>query len=100
MGLANFSSIGSVVDANRRNYTAYRTALSDIPGLSLLSYDEAEQNNYQYIVMEVGSECAIGRDEIIAGLHAENVLASKYFRSAERREGKEGVSPDRSGWSH
>lgn len=79
MGLANFGSIESVVDANRRNYAAYRTALSDIPGLSLLSYDEAEQNNYQYVVMEVGPECAIERDEIIAGLHAENVLARKYF---------------------
>jgi dTDP-4-amino-4,6-dideoxygalactose transaminase len=68
-----------VVDANRRNYDAYRVALAGIPGVRLLTYDEAEKNNYQYIVMEVDPECAAGRDEIVAGLHAENVLARKYF---------------------
>jgi dTDP-4-amino-4,6-dideoxygalactose transaminase len=50
-----------------------------IPGLQLISYDEEEECNYQYIVVEVGPEFPLTRDAIIAVLHAENILARKYF---------------------
>jgi len=30
-------------------------------------------------VMEVGPECTVSRDRIIEALHAENILARKYF---------------------
>ena len=29
--------------------------------------------------MEVGTECTVSRDRIIEALHAENILARKYF---------------------
>lgn len=79
MGMVNLDAIDSVVEANRRNYHAYREGLSGLPGLSLLAFDEAERNNYQYVVMEVGEEVPVTRDEIIQALHAENILARKYF---------------------
>ncbi len=79
MGLTNLDAIENIIAANRRNYQAYREAFSAIPGLSLLSYNEAEKNNYQYIVMEVGDDFPASRDEIVAALHAENILARKYF---------------------
>ena len=79
MGLVNLDCIADVVEANRQNYFAYQEELSDIPGIELLSFDEAERNNYQYIVMVVGDECPVSRDEIIEMLHAENVRARKYF---------------------
>jgi dTDP-4-amino-4,6-dideoxygalactose transaminase len=79
MGLANLESIDGAIAANRTNYHAYRDALADLPGVGLLQYDEAERNNYQYVVLEVGPGCPIRRDDVVAVLQAENVLARKYF---------------------
>ena len=79
MGLANLDAIDSVIEANHRNHHAYCEGLSGLPGISLLAYDETERNNYQYGVMEVGEGCPVSRDQIIQALHAENILARKYF---------------------
>jgi dTDP-4-amino-4,6-dideoxygalactose transaminase len=68
-----------VIEANSRNHQAYREALSGLPGISLQTFDEAECNNYQYVVMEVGEDCPVSRDQIIEMLHAENIRARKYF---------------------
>ena len=79
MGLVNLDTIENVIEANRRNHQAYQEGLSDIPGISLLSFNEEERNNYQYVVMEIGEDCPVSRDHIINVLHAENILARKYF---------------------
>lgn len=79
MGLVNLLSHDAVVGTNRRNYEAYREALANIPGVSLLTYDSAEQNSHHYVVVEVASDCPARRDDIVAALHAENILARKYF---------------------
>ncbi len=79
MGIVNLDSIDSVIEANRRNYHAYREELSRLPGINLLSFDESERQNYQYVVMEVGEQCPVTRDQIIKALHAENVIARRYF---------------------
>lgn len=79
MGLVNLDAIDSVIEANKSNYEAYRDGLSGLSGITLLSFDEAERNNYQYVVMGVGNDCPVSRDRIIEALHAENILARKYF---------------------
>ena len=79
MGLANLDAFDDIVAVNTRNHHAYREALKDIPGISLLSYDPNERNSHHYVVIEVGDDCPASRDEIIAALHAENILARKYF---------------------
>jgi len=79
MGLVNLDAIDSVVEANRNNHHTYRQQLDGLPGIRLLAFDETERNNYQYVVMEVGTECTVSRDRIIEALHAENILARKYF---------------------
>lgn len=45
----------------------------------MLAYDDREQNNYQYVVVEAGDEFPVSRDEIVRTLQAENVLARRYF---------------------
>jgi dTDP-4-amino-4,6-dideoxygalactose transaminase len=77
MGLANLDSFDKVVNANSRNHLAYRQAISAIPGFTLKGYGTVERNSHHYVVLEVDD--SIRRDEIIATLHAENVLARKYF---------------------
>lgn len=79
MGLTNLDAIEGVIAANRRNYEMYREALEPIPGLSLFDYDPNERNNYQYVVLEVEPDFAVTRDELVAALQAENILARKYF---------------------
>jgi dTDP-4-amino-4,6-dideoxygalactose transaminase len=79
MGLVNLDAFDRFVEANRRNYHLYREYLSGVRGVALLPYDENEKNNFNYIVMIVSQECAVSRDEIVRALHAENVLARRYF---------------------
>lgn len=79
MGLVNLDAIDSVIEANRNNHHTYRQGLAGLPGISLLAFDESERNNYQYVVMEVSQDCPASRDRIIEALHAENILARKYF---------------------
>ena len=79
MGLTNLDAHADVVANNERNHAAYTGALADIPGISVLAYDSHERNSRHYIVIEVAKHCAMTRDQIVAALHAENVLARKYF---------------------
>jgi dTDP-4-amino-4,6-dideoxygalactose transaminase len=80
MGLTNLECIIDLVAVNRRNYEAYREGLAGIRGVELIAYDPEEHGNYQYIVAEVdGSAAGLTRDHLVELLHAENVLARKYF---------------------
>jgi dTDP-4-amino-4,6-dideoxygalactose transaminase len=79
MGLVNLDAMNEVIAANRRNHHAYGEALSGSHGINLLTFNEAERNNYQYVVMEVDENCPVSRDRIIEVLHAENIRARKYF---------------------
>ena len=80
MALENLSSLTDFVETNRGNYEHYRRELARIPGLSLLSFDEKENNNYQYVVIEVDENTThVSRDQLVEILWAENVLARRYF---------------------
>jgi len=79
MGLTNLEDMADFVESNKRNYRCYRDAIGSIPGLSVLQYDEAERNNFQYVVAEVAPYFPVSRDRIVEVLHAENILARKYF---------------------
>lgn len=80
MGLTGLESLDDVIDANRHNYAAYQEGLRAIPGLGLIDYDDTERCNYQYVIVEVEEAAAgISRDLLVEVLHAENVLARRYF---------------------
>src|ERR1035437_3476111 len=80
MGLSSLDAIDDILDANVGNYESYRAGLADVPGIRLLEYPQEERNNYQYIVLEIDSAAApLNRDELIKVLHAENILARRYF---------------------
>jgi dTDP-4-amino-4,6-dideoxygalactose transaminase len=80
MGLTGLESFDSFVAANRRNHERYRAELSSVPGLKVIGYDEADSPNYGYVVLEVDEAAAgLARDTLYRCLHAENVLARRYF---------------------
>jgi len=80
MGLTGLESLEEFIVANRRNYEQYRRELADIPGVHLATYDETEKCNYQYVVLEIDEGVTqVSRDHLVEVLHAENVLARRYF---------------------
>jgi dTDP-4-amino-4,6-dideoxygalactose transaminase len=81
MGLTSLDSLDEFLVSNRRNYLQYRDELEDVPGICLMGYDETERHNYHYVVAEVANDGAaeVLRDDLVAVLHAENVLARRYF---------------------
>lgn len=79
MGLVNLASIEQFVQRNRENYAAYQRAFESSPDIALLDLDHGLSWNYQYVVIELASNKVHLRDALIAALHAENVLARRYF---------------------
>jgi dTDP-4-amino-4,6-dideoxygalactose transaminase len=80
MGLTSLESIDEFIEINYRNYKYYQQELANIPGIFILPYNEREQCNYQYIVLEIDEvKTKISRDDLIKILHAENIIARRYF---------------------
>lgn len=80
MGLTSLDYIDDIIATNKRNYKAYQANLSDLFGITQHTYDEAERNNFQYITVEIDeAETGISRNMLVKILHAENVLARRYF---------------------
>lgn len=80
MGLTSLESLQEFVRVNRRNYEEYRQGLQGIPGVNLLVFDEKEENNFQYVVLEIDeSRSGVSRDLLMELLWSENVRARRYF---------------------
>jgi dTDP-4-amino-4,6-dideoxygalactose transaminase len=80
MGLTSLESLTEFTDINHRNYRCYKAELKNIPGVTLFPYNEAEKCNYQYVVLEINSEVTnVTRDQLMRVLHAENIIARRYF---------------------
>ena len=80
MGLTSLENVNEFIEVNRRNYQTYLRALRGLPGVRMVEYDPHEKNNYQYIVIEIDEHITgISRDVLVDVLHAENVLARRYF---------------------
>lgn len=80
LGLTHLESLEEFAKINRTHFFAYDEHLTGIPGVSLLQYRAEQSPNYQYVVAEVEeSSLGLGRDELVSVLHAENILARRYF---------------------
>lgn len=79
VGIVNLDSVPDFIETNRKAYDAYKKGISEIPGLKLIEYERDNNPNYHYVVVEVAPGLPVGRDELVERLHAENVLARKYF---------------------
>jgi dTDP-4-amino-4,6-dideoxygalactose transaminase len=80
MGITSLESLDDFSHINHQNYHTYRTHLVDTPGIKMLSYDEREKNNFQYIIAEIDeNKTGINRNHLMKILHAENIRARRYF---------------------
>lgn len=80
MGVTGLDSLNEFIEVNYRNYKRYQQELAGTPGVRLFQFDETETCNYQYIILEIDENITqISRDRLVEILHAENVLARRYF---------------------
>ena len=80
IGLSSLKGLSEFVKTNESNYYAYQRVLAQIPGINVLTYDLMERNNFQYLVIDIDeNESQLSRDQWLQVLHAENVLARRYF---------------------
>ena len=80
MGLTNLDSLDDFIEVNRINHRLYEDELAGLKGVGVTKYDDNERTNYQYVVLEIDElDAAVSRDHLLKILHAENVLARRYF---------------------
>ena len=81
MGLTSLESLADFIACNRTNYQCYQEALRGLPGMRLLRQAEDDATwNHHYVVVEADAEaCGLTRDMLLRVLHAEGVLARRYF---------------------
>jgi dTDP-4-amino-4,6-dideoxygalactose transaminase len=80
MGLAGLDALADIIAKNRHNYELYQKEFSIVPEITMVNYPKNEQCNCQYIVIEVDNRIStIERDLIVEILHAENIIARRYF---------------------
>jgi dTDP-4-amino-4,6-dideoxygalactose transaminase len=80
MGLSSLEEMGAILEANRTNHLRYREGLAGLPGVTVLTSDDRETSNYQYVVLEIEARPgSVDRDALLRVLQAENVMARRYF---------------------
>lgn len=80
MGLNSLKFLDSFIETNRNNYFHYEQILGNIPGIIIRSHDMSMESNYHYVIIEVENQkFGITRDNLMAVLIAENILARSYF---------------------
>jgi dTDP-4-amino-4,6-dideoxygalactose transaminase len=79
MGLTSLAACDAIIEINRSNLARYRERLTPL-GLDVMGFDDVPFHNHQYVVVEVNPErFGLDRDELVRVLHAEGVLARRYF---------------------
>lgn len=80
IGLMSLDDISKIVARNEELFGLYRKELADIEGLRLLAPVNVSRSNFQYAVVAVDEvEFGLSRDQLLAALRAENVMARRYF---------------------
>ena len=80
MGMTSLDALEKITATNQANWAAYADGLMGIPGVDLLSFPDKRVHNYQYIVIDIDQDVfGLSRDELMAVLQAERVLARRYF---------------------
>ena len=80
VGLSQLDGLDELAAINRRRHALYRHELQGISGLHVVDYPNEERSNYHFVPLEVDAEATgVGRDDLLAHLLGENVIARPYF---------------------
>lgn len=79
MALASLDDLGEQITRNRARYLAYQQRLPNLPGIRLLTFNEADRPAYKNVLVEVTAGWPLGRDDTVRVLNAEGALARAYY---------------------
>ncbi len=80
MGLNTLGKVGTAIAVNEDRLARYRDALDPLPHLHLMKDPPAGvRPNRHYLVAEVDASGPLDRNQLLAVLEAEGVLARRYF---------------------
>jgi dTDP-4-amino-4,6-dideoxyglucose len=83
MGLTSLEAFDETVRQNRTNHALYLSELVGVDGVSVVSFDEHESPNCQYVVIKIDETITdIHRDLLMRVLKEENVVSQRYFSPA------------------
>ncbi len=86
MALLSIEKFSEYASNNKHRYLLYKEKLKDVPGVSVIQYDDSMQGNYQYVVFRLNEEkFGISRDLLVEILSNENIIARKYFIPAAHK---------------
>ncbi|MGB7346539.1 MAG: DegT/DnrJ/EryC1/StrS family aminotransferase [Pirellulaceae bacterium] len=80
--LAGLEEIDANVAHNQAIYASYQSALSDVPGIRLLTFNDKEQTSFKNIVAEITDAFPLSRDELVEHLNQQGVLARAHYSPA------------------
>ena len=80
LALTSLDALDVFIETNRRHYESYTAALDGLAGISFHRIGDGDRQNYHYVVIEIDEATTeISRDDVMRVLHAENILARRYF---------------------
>jgi dTDP-4-amino-4,6-dideoxygalactose transaminase len=79
MALAGLDDLEAQVARNRERYLTYKRLLAPLKGIRLLEFDESHHPGYKNIVIEVLDDWPLSRNDTVATLNAEMILARAYY---------------------
>lgn len=79
MALLSLRHFDEHCDHNRRIHNIYRRRAAAWSDIRFYDFPDGELHNHQYAVLELKPAAPLARDELLALLRAENVLARRYF---------------------
>ena len=79
MALAGLDGLEDQVVRNRRRYRQYQALLANLPGVRLVTFNEQERCSFKNILVDVGGGWPYSRDDTVALLNAEGILARAYY---------------------
>lgn len=78
LGLTNLASMPAFVRRNKTNHALYTRLLADVPGIEVVRY--ASAHNHQYVIVHVDAHhVSVSRDDLVASLWKQGILARRYF---------------------
>lgn len=75
LGLAQLEQLETFIKTKIENYILYKEKIHDIPGLSLLDFNEDSRSNHWFYSIICGDEYPLNRDETIKYLSSKGIQA-------------------------
>ncbi len=82
MALTGLDDLEEQVIRNRVRYEQYRREIEEVPGISIVEFDESEKCSYKNVLAEIGPGWPLSRDDTLTLLTAEGALARAYYSPA------------------